>query len=94
MSMNRDDLDHPTTQAFRVREATRGIYHHTKEQCLRVRDLCFQLDAKDPFFTEWRSLQDALEIASANLKRVNDLAHVISSRASAIRDQARHESQG
>lgn len=87
--MIREDLDHPTTQAFRVREATRGIYHHTKEQCLRVRDLCFNLESNDPFFTEWRSLQDALEIASANLKRANDLAHVIGSRAAAQREPAR-----
>lgn len=87
--MIREDLDHPTTQAFRVREATRGIYHHTKEQCLRVRDLCFNLDASDPFFTEWRRLQDALEIASANLKAANDLAHVIGSRAAATREPSR-----
>lgn len=92
--MNRDDLDHPTTQAFRVREATRGIYHHTKEQCLRVVCLTSELPANDPFFSEWTRLQEALELASKSLKAANDLAHVIGSRASAIRDQSRHESQG
>lgn len=90
--MIRDDLDHPTTQAYRVREATRGIYHHTKEQLLRVVDLVSNLPGNDPFHTEWARLQSILDSASANLRAANDLAHIIGSRSSALRDQGRADS--
>ncbi len=71
----RDRLDSATSSLFRVREATKGIYHHATEQQMRTERILSDMVTTDPTFNDVVRLHELLTEAAALVRHAHDLSH-------------------